>query len=69
MFETKNGSRGEFFLTQRRDAPATKSSGCLSEANPKGRKGLREAESLTFLTGLTGLTGLGNESLLCDEKF
>ena len=29
---------------QRRDAPATKSSGCLSEANPKGRKGPRDAE-------------------------
>ena len=36
---------GKFlFLMQRRDAPATKSSGCLSEANPKGRKGPRDAE-------------------------
>ena len=31
-------------LMRRRDAPATKSSGCLSEANPKGRKGPRDAE-------------------------
>lgn len=31
-------------LTQRRDAPAAKRSGCLSEANPKGRKGPRGAE-------------------------
>ena len=38
---------GRFFLTQRRDAPATKSSGCLSEANPKDRKGSREAEIFT----------------------
>ena len=40
----KTAVGGEFFLTQRRDAPATKSSGCLSEANPKGSKGPREAE-------------------------
>ena len=26
------------------DAPAPQASGCLSEANPKGRKGPREAE-------------------------
>ena len=32
---------------KRRDAPATKSSGCLSEGNPKGSKGLREAEIFT----------------------
>ena len=25
------------------DAPAPQASGCLSEANPKGRKGLRES--------------------------
>ena len=31
-------------LTQRRDAPAPQASGCLSEANPKGRKGPRDAE-------------------------
>ena len=34
----------EQFLTQRRNAPAPQASGCLSEANPKGRKGPREAE-------------------------
>ena len=34
----------EKFLTQRRDAPAPQASGCLSEANPKGRKGPRETE-------------------------
>ena len=37
------------FLTQRkqsRDAPGAKRSGCLSEANPKGRKGPRAAEFL-----------------------
>ena len=36
-------------LTQRkqsRDAPGAKRSGCLSEANPKGRKGPRAAEFL-----------------------
>ena len=32
------------FLTQRRDAPVTKSSGCLSDANPKDRKGPRGTE-------------------------
>ena len=33
-----------FCLTRRRDAPAPQASGCLSEANPKGRKGPRDAE-------------------------
>ena len=33
------------FLAQSRNAPAPQASGCLSEANPKGRKGPREAQS------------------------
>ena len=33
------------FLTQRRNAPAPQASGCLSEANPEGRKGPRGAEN------------------------
>ena len=43
------GSESFLFLTQRkqsRDAPVAKRSGCLSEANPKGRKGPRAAEFL-----------------------
>ena len=43
------GSESFLFLTQRkqsRDAPVAKRSGCLSKANPKGRKGPRAAEFL-----------------------
>ena len=50
------------FLTQRRDAPAAKRSGCLSEANLKGRKGPRQHRSVYFaermaerLSGIDGV--------------
>ena len=39
----------EQFLTQRRDAPAPQVSGCQSEANPKGRKGPRDAEEMEVI--------------------
>ena len=34
------------FPEAEQDSPATKSSGCLSEANPKGRKGPSERRAL-----------------------
>ena len=40
----EDGLEVVFYLTLRRNAPAPQASGCLSEANPKGRKGPREAE-------------------------
>jgi hypothetical protein len=43
-FEQRLRTMGGDFLPQRRDAPAPQASGCLSEANPKGRKGTRGAE-------------------------
>ena len=43
-FEQRLRTMGGDFLPQRRDAPAPQASGCLSEANPKGRKGPRGAE-------------------------
>jgi len=44
-------------LTQRRDAPAPQASGCLSEANPKGRKGPREAEKEEYSYEISSSAG------------
>ena len=49
-------SESFLFLSQRersRDAPGAKRSGCLSEANPKGRKGPRDAEILRYARPLS----------------
>ena len=44
-------------LTQRRDAPAPQASGCLSEANPKGRKGPRDAEKEEYSYEISSSAG------------
>ena len=48
-FEQRLRTMGGDFLPQRRDAPAPQASGCLSEANPKGRKGPRGAEEMEVI--------------------
>ena len=49
IFERRLRAMGGDFLPQRRDAPAPQASGCLSEANPKGRKGPRGAEEMEVI--------------------
>ena len=48
---------GGWYLTQRRNAPAPQASGCLSEANPKGRKGPREAEKEEYSYEISSSAG------------